>query len=88
MGKVGSKKVAKPRRPFRTFLLGFALILLAAAGSAAAILYREFTTSLPPVEKLLDYRPPVATRVFAADGTQIGEFFFEKRYLVPIYKIP
>ena len=88
MGKVAKKKVQKPRRPFRTFLLGFAVILLAAGGSAAAILYREFTTSLPPVEKLLDYRPPVATRVFADDGTQIGEFFFEKRYLVPIYKIP
>jgi len=86
--QVGKKQAARARRPFRTFLLGFAAILLAAAGSAAAILYREFTTSLPPVGKLLDYRPPVATRVFAADGTQIGEFFFEKRYLVPIYKIP
>ncbi|MEW6268868.1 MAG: PBP1A family penicillin-binding protein [Thermodesulfobacteriota bacterium] len=84
MGKQGEST----RRPFRTFLLGFSLILLAAAGSAAAILYREFNVSLPPVEKLLDYRPPVATRVFADDGTLIGEFFFEKRYLTPIYKIP
>jgi len=82
------KKVESARRPFRTFILGFALILFAAAGSAAAILYREFNTSLPPVEKLLDYRPPVATRVFADDGTLIGEFFFEKRYLTPIYKVP
>lgn len=89
MGKSVGKMVAPPpRRPFRTFLVGFALILFAAIGSAAAILYREFTTSLPPVEKLLDYRPPVATRVFADDGTLIGEFFFEKRYLTPIYKIP
>ena len=84
MGKQGESK----RRPFRTLLLGFTLILLAAVGSAAAILYREFNVSLPPVEKLLDYRPPVATRVFADDGTLIGEFFFEKRYLTPIYKIP
>jgi len=87
---VGKKKVetARRRRPVRTVLLGFGVILFAAAGSAAAILYREFTTSLPPVEKLLDYRPPVATRVFADDGTLIGEFFFEKRYLTPIYKVP
>ncbi len=76
------------RRPLRTFLLGFAFLLFAAVGSAGAILYREFNTSLPPVEKLLDYRPPVATRVFADDGTLIGEFFFEKRYLTPIFKIP
>jgi penicillin-binding protein 1A len=88
-GIVG-KKAESARRPFRirTFLIGFALILFAAIGSALAILYREFTTSLPPVEKLLDYRPPVATRVFANDGTLIGEFYFEKRYLTPIYKIP
>ena len=83
------KKVAKRRDgPSGRSSSGFAIILFAAAGSAAAILYREFTTSLPPVEKLLDYRPPVATRVFADDGTLIGEFYFEKRYLTPIYKIP
>jgi penicillin-binding protein 1A len=82
------KNQERARRPFRTFLLGFAVILFAALGSAGAILYREFNVSLPPVEKLLDYRPPVATRVFSDDGTLIGEFFFEKRYLTPIFKIP
>ncbi len=76
------------RRPFKTFVFGFVLLGLATLGSGAALLYREFTTSLPPVEKLLDYRPPVATRVYAADGTLIGEFFVEKRYLTPIHKIP
>ena len=33
--------------------------------------------------ELLDYRPPTATRVYAADGTPIGEFYVERRYLVP-----
>ena len=61
-----------------------AVVLLA----SVIFVYREFSTGLPPVEKLLDYNPPVATRVLAADGTTIGEFFIEKRYLTPIYKIP
>jgi len=56
--------------------------------TALVFAYREFSTGLPPVAKLLDYNPPVATRVLAADGTTIGEFFIEKRYVTPIYKIP
>ncbi|MFM7737422.1 MAG: penicillin-binding protein 1A [Alphaproteobacteria bacterium] len=76
------------RRPFKTFVFGFFLLALALAGSGAALVYREFNESLPPVDKLLDWRPPVATRVYAADGSLLGEFFTEKRYLVPIQKIP
>jgi penicillin-binding protein 1A len=81
-------KSARAQRPFKPFLYGFLLLLLAAAGSAVALLYRELSTSLPPVARLLDYRPPMATRVLAADGSLIGELFLEKRYLTPIYRIP
>jgi penicillin-binding protein 1A len=52
------------------------------------ILYLEITSDLPPVDQLLTYRPPVATRVFAEDGTPIAEFFVERRYLVPLDRIP
>lgn len=50
--------------------------------------WREVTRDLPPVEQLLNYHPPVATRVFADDNTLIGEFFLERRYLIPIDRIP
>jgi hypothetical protein len=36
---------------------------------AAAIVYRELASDLPPVDQLLRYQPPTATRVFADDGT-------------------
>ena len=52
------------------------------------ILYLELTADLPPVEQLLSYRPPIATRVYADDGTQIAEFFVERRYVVPFERIP
>src|SRR5262249_41050106 len=50
--------------------------------------YREIESSLPPIEAALEYRPPVATQIFADDGTVIGEFFSEKRYVVPLAGIP
>lgn len=61
------------------------------AGLAALVfvaVWRELTIDLPPVAELLDYRPPTATRVYAADGTQIGEFYVERRYLMPIDQVP
>ena len=57
-----------------------AVVLLAA--------YDELTATLPPIDRLLDYDPPVATRVYADDGSLIEEFFRERRYRVPIKDIP
>ncbi|MEW6271556.1 MAG: PBP1A family penicillin-binding protein [Thermodesulfobacteriota bacterium] len=58
------------------------------AGLTAIAVWRELTQDLPAVTELLDYRPPTATRVYAADGTPIGEFYVERRYLVPIAAVP
>ena len=89
--RVGRRRQAgtgQSRDPFRALLTGMITVLAIALVTAVVFAYREFATGLPPVAKLLDYNPPVATRVLAADGTTIGEFFIEKRYLTPIYKIP
>ena len=51
-------------------------------------LWRELTMDLPTVTELLDYRPPTATTIVAADGTPIGELYLERRYLVPIADVP
>src|SRR5512145_198246 len=61
---------------------------LLAGGLAGFVVYRELTADLPPVDQLLRYQPPTATRVFADDGTLIGEFFVERRYLVPLARVP
>src|SRR5262249_13297846 len=55
---------------------------------AGAILYRELTEDLPPVDQLLRYQPPTATKVFSDDGTLIGEFYVERRYLIPLDRVP
>lgn len=72
-------------RIFLTFL--FVVGVLGSAG-AAYLLYVELTANLPDVEALTRYRPPMVTQVLADDGTVMGEFYLEKRYLVPFERIP
>lgn len=43
---------------------------------------------LPDASELADYRPATATRVYAGDGTLIGEFSDERRIYVPYEQIP
>src|SRR6266436_5339655 len=75
-------------RTLRNLLLFLTVLVLLSSAAAIGLVYWEITANLPPVEKLAQYRPPVATQVLADDGTVIGEFYFEKRYLVPIERIP
>jgi membrane carboxypeptidase/penicillin-binding protein len=42
--------------------------LVLATGLVGLAVWRELTMDLPTVTELLDYRPPAATRVLAADG--------------------
>jgi penicillin-binding protein 1A len=65
---------------------GVTLIVL--GGVVVLAVWRELTQDLPTVTELLDYRPSTATRVYAADGTQVGEFYIERRYLIPIAQVP
>jgi penicillin-binding protein 1A len=75
------------RRLLRIVGWSAAAIVLVASLAAVAV-WRELTMDLPSVTELLDYRPPTATRVLAAEGTPIGEFYVERRYLVPIAEVP
>jgi penicillin-binding protein 1A len=59
-----------------------------ALGAAGYVVYREISQDLPPVDQLLSYRPPTTTQVFAEDGTMLGEFYVERRYLVPLDRVP
>ncbi len=72
----------------------FRYILLACAGLGLSgllglgIAYFYVASSLPRVETLSDYRPPLITRIYSDDGTIIAEYSRERRILVPIDKMP
>jgi penicillin-binding protein 1A len=66
-------------------LAGGALVLGAGAG-AFAIWY--FGQDLPDYQQLLDYHPPIVSRVYAEDGRLLAEYATEKRVFVPAKEIP
>lgn len=69
-------------------LVALAGLGLAAAAGAAFLLYQVIIRDLPDFESLNEYRPPLASEVYARDGTPIGEFFEERRRLVRLDEIP
>jgi penicillin-binding protein 1A len=67
-----------------------ALLAISAVGAAAAALaiYVLLIRDLPDFHSLDDYRPPVVSEVLDRNGELIGEFYTQKRRLVPIDEIP
>ncbi|MDA9008930.1 penicillin-binding protein 1A [Alphaproteobacteria bacterium] len=59
-----------------------------AAIGGMAYLYHEYGRDLPSHEHMVNYAPPIATRLHAADGGLIAEYATEKRLFMPIEAIP
>ena len=71
------------------FYSGLTAAAVAAAATLAVIVYIwSVTRELPSVEALQNYAPPVTTRVYAGDGTLLGEYARERRIFVPIEFVP
>jgi penicillin-binding protein 1A len=70
------------------------IALISIAGSIVAgllciaIAYLVVSASLPKVDSLADYRPPIITRILGDDGTVVAEFFKERRIVVPVNQMP
>ncbi len=64
------------------------LSVIAVAGFALAIYAAWLFHDMPDAADLVNYRPPTSTRVYAWDGTLIGEFSKERRIFVPYSQIP
>jgi penicillin-binding protein 1A len=80
------------RRPFGRRLLRWSLFAaIALVNVAVAALvggYFYFARGLPEIPTIDRYRPPVVTEMISADGQLSGEFFRERRKLVPYQRIP
>jgi penicillin-binding protein 1A len=66
--------------------LGIALANLVVAAGVAA--YFHFSRGLPDIPTVDQYRPPIITEVVSGDGQIAGEFFEERRKVVPYERIP
>ncbi|HEY2884699.1 MAG TPA: penicillin-binding protein 1A [Rhizomicrobium sp.] len=75
------------RQTFFYAILAVGVLLVAAVLGGFFYIY-SVTRDLPSVEALRDYQPPVTTRVYAGDGTLLGEYARERRIFVPIAFVP
>jgi len=84
---IGMTLLAKRSKILRTLLyLGLAGLILAILSPAVAYLY--VAKSLPRVDTLSDYQPPVVTRIYSDNGTVIAELYEERRIVVPVSRMP
>ncbi len=64
----------------------FAVVIISVAGLYLA--YQSVKKSLPEVIKLEDYKPLLVSQVYDRNGKKAGEFFRERRVLIPYNEIP
>ena len=50
--------------------------------------YFYFTHDLPSIATLKNYKPSTLTKIFSEEGEIIGEFFYEKREVVSLDRVP
>jgi len=65
-------------------LLGATVLFVVTAGVAIWF----FSKDLPPIERLQSYQPSLVSRVYADDQRLLGQFYIEKRILVPLRQMP
>ena len=75
------------RKFFGQFVFLILVLLFAGAGALGGLVF-VYSSDLPKVRELEDYRPDVMTEVYADDGTAIGSFALEHRVIVNYNQIP
>ncbi len=78
---------ARIRKIFGQFVFLSLLLLSIGIGILAGLVF-VYSSDLPQVRQLEDYRPDVMTELYADDGTPIGSFALERRVIVNYNQIP
>ncbi|MCP4683733.1 MAG: PBP1A family penicillin-binding protein [Desulfobacterales bacterium] len=65
----------------------FSIIAIICAGIAVYLWY-IWSSDLPHIGLIKEYRPPIITEVFSDEGEVIGRFWDEKRIIVPLDQLP
>ena len=86
-------KELPPRNPFfrrRLWLWTGVPVAVLGIGLAIAlgVAYVSFSKGLPSIAWARHYRPPIVTNVISGDEQLIGEFYNERRKVVPYERIP
>ena len=74
------------RQPKKLLIIALAALLFAAG--AGSVLGYLLTFDIPEVKHLQDWKPPVVTTIYSADGQVLYQFGAEKRIVVGLDQIP
>lgn len=77
----------RSRRLFGQLAFVILLLLAIGVGALAGMLF-VYSSNLPQISELFDYRPDVMTSLYADDGSVIGTFALQHRVLVTYQQIP
>jgi penicillin-binding protein 1A len=69
-----------------SFIVFLIFAVLGSAGLTGLFIY--LSRDLPKINTLKDYRPAIVTNVFSDDGRKIGEFYKERRIVIPLSEMP
>ncbi len=72
---------------FGRLAFSFLILCSIAVGAAVGLLF-VYSSDLPEIHALQDYRPNVVTEVYSDDGQQIGTFSLQRRILLTYSQIP
>jgi penicillin-binding protein 1A len=82
----------KKRRGFFARLLRWILwllfIVMLTGMATLAGIYFYLSKDLPQIASLTEYRPSIITTVYSDDNRKIGEFYKERRIVIPLSDIP
>ena len=70
----------------KIIVIVLAVVLVGVAGVATMLLI--VTSQLPQIISVNDYQPLMVSEVYSQKGEKVGEFFRERRIVVPYEKIP
>ena len=69
-------------------LMVLGLVLTAVGTAVGAAIYMWAAQDLPNIQRISDYKPPLVTTVYARDGSIMGYFYSQRRFLVSIDQVP
>ncbi|WP_321495000.1 PBP1A family penicillin-binding protein [uncultured Desulfobacter sp.] len=70
------------------WVLTLSVVAVVAGCAAIAAGFFYLSQDLPQINTLKDYRPAIVTNVYSDDGRKIGEFYKERRIVVPLSDMP
>ena len=75
------------RRLLKFTVWFLSVVILLGACTGAAFWY-VWSSNLPYIGSLREYRPPIVTEIYSQEGEVIGRFWEEKRIVVPLKDLP